>query len=203
MARQAAYNREAVLEKARQIFWAQGFKGTSMKDLEHGLDMRPGSLYAAFESKENLFIETLSLYSQRSRQAFDDAVQNAATPLQGIADYVRSFVAPNRVGAPSRACMLVKTVLETPDDDPLLRRKAEELLGSAEAMFARAFERAKAVGELPPEADPERLARRLQTEIFGLGVYAQRVDRAEIIAELGEDLAQGVLSLGQAPANMP
>ena len=55
MARKAGYDREKVLDKALELFWAKGYHGTSLKDLEVALDMRPGSIYAAFGSKEALF----------------------------------------------------------------------------------------------------------------------------------------------------
>ena len=69
MPRKAAFDRHAALERAMTLFWTRGYAGTSLKDVEAALDMRPGSIYAAFGSKENLFRSALTLYGERSRAA--------------------------------------------------------------------------------------------------------------------------------------
>ncbi|MDC9612019.1 TetR/AcrR family transcriptional regulator, partial [Pseudoalteromonas sp. GABNS16H] len=36
------------------LFWERGYAGASMKQIEQALDMRPGSIYATFGSKDGL-----------------------------------------------------------------------------------------------------------------------------------------------------
>ncbi|MFZ3076621.1 MAG: helix-turn-helix domain-containing protein, partial [Psychrobacter glacincola] len=55
MSRTTLYNRHEALERAIQLFWQKGFHATSLKDIEQALDMRPGSIYAAFGNKDGLF----------------------------------------------------------------------------------------------------------------------------------------------------
>lgn len=55
MTRAAPYDRETALDAAMALFWDKGFHATSLKDLEAALAMKPGSIYAAFVSKENLY----------------------------------------------------------------------------------------------------------------------------------------------------
>lgn len=195
MARQASYNRDEVLAKAQALFWRKGYHATSLKDLEAALNMRPGSIYAAFGSKEALFAETLHLYARRSREQLRQIRDASASPLAGLAAYVRALGCIQAGAVPSRACMLVKTLLETPDDDLILRRLTEEMMQGMEAEFATAFRAARAAGELPDSADPERLASRFQAEIFGLRAYAQRSDAQDKVAQLAEDIAQDIEAL--------
>jgi AcrR family transcriptional regulator len=192
MARQATYDRKKVLEKALNLFWAKGHNATSLKDLEAALDMRPGSIYAAFGSKEALFSEALDLYADLSKEQFETLMSQGPSRLAGLAAHVRNFGCPPVGTAPSRACMLVKTLLETPDDDPVLRRQTETLMARVEAGFAAAFRAAQEAGELGADADPERLASRLQAEIFGLRAYAQRTDSGERVAWLADDIARDI-----------
>ncbi|MCA0939262.1 TetR/AcrR family transcriptional regulator [Yangia mangrovi] len=191
MARQARHDRQEVLGKALELFWSKGYHATSLKDLELALDMRPGSIYAAFGSKEALFSETLALYAELSRMQFLETLGAAPSRLQGLANHVRRLGCAGEPG-PSRACMLVKTLLETPDDDPRLRVQTEALMRGMEAMFARAFREAQEQGEIGPEADPQQLASRLQVEIFGLRAYAQRTDSRVRVAQLAEEIARGL-----------
>lgn len=197
MARKAGYDRDKVLDKALELFWSRGYHGTSLKDLEVALDMRPGSIYAAFGSKEALFAQTLRLYADRSEQQFHDTMAAARTPLTGLAAHVRALGCPPPTPAPSRACMLVKTLLETPND-PELRDLAEEQMRRIEASFAAAFYAAQVAGELAADRAPDLLASRLQAGIFGLRAYAQRGDTADRIAALAEDMAAEIEALARA-----
>ncbi|PWK60947.1 TetR/AcrR family transcriptional regulator [Roseicyclus mahoneyensis] len=201
MGRAASYDRQKVLMAARDLFWARGYHNTSLKDLEHGLDMRPGSIYAAFGSKEALFREALDLYVSTGQADLAMTLSGAASPIAGLAAHVRSLGGILRGKAPSRACMLVKTLLETPDDDPVLRRSVEEVLRRVELIFHDAFRKARDEGEIAADVDPELLAARLQVAIFGLRAYAQRTDAADRVEKLVEDIARGIEALAiRAPS---
>ncbi len=197
MARKAGYDREKVLDKALELFWAKGYHGTSLKDIEVALDMRPGSIYAAFGSKEGLFAETLRLYADRSEQQFHQTMAAAETPLAGLAAHVRALGRQPSMPAPSRACMLVKTLLETPDD-PDLRELAEAQMRRIETSFATAFRAAQNAGQLGADRAPDHLASRLQAGIFGLRAYAQRGDAAGRMTGLAESLAGDIEALAQS-----
>ena len=55
MPRKPNYDRNDLINRARDLFWKRGWAGTSLKDLEGELQMKPGSFYAAFGSKDALF----------------------------------------------------------------------------------------------------------------------------------------------------
>ncbi len=200
MARQASYDRDKVLKSAMDLFWAKGFHATSLKDLETALDMRPGSIYAAFGSKEGLYAEALRLYSGTTQAGLAAMMASDGPRLKALANYVRFLGGQERIAVPSRACMLVKTILEMPDDDPKLRSLAEELIDRMEAALAETLRNAKAAGELPEDADPVRLAGRLQAELIGLRAYAQRINAQDRVAQVAEDIAQGIEALAKQPA---
>ena len=195
MARTAAYDRDKVLAKARDLFWAKGYHATSLKDLEAALDMRPGSIYAAFQSKEKLYAEALRLYAEGSRAEFARTLAKAGSPLAGLAAHVRSLGTICDRDVPSRACMIVKTVLETPEGDPVLRGAAEALLKETEAGFAAGFRAARDLGEIATSTGPERLGRRLQSDIIGLRAYAQKSRSSDSVRALAEDIASDIEAL--------
>ena len=77
MARTASYDRDQALDAAMTLFWLKGYHATSLKDLEGALKMKPGSIYAAFQSKEALFRATLERYCARMAKDLD-----AGRPLE-------------------------------------------------------------------------------------------------------------------------
>lgn len=195
MARTAGFDRTEILKRARDLFWRKGYHATSLKDLEAALQLKPGSIYAAFGSKAGLFAEALNTYAQTSRTQANAVMDSAPSPLSGLADYVRSLGAACDQGQPSQACMLVKTVLEFPEDTNELRQTANALMAEVQEGFAKRFEAAKAAGEIAPDANTQRLARRFQADVIGLRAYAQRSAVAQDVRELADDIAEGVEAL--------
>jgi AcrR family transcriptional regulator len=195
MARKATFDRDDVLKRARDLFWRKGYHATSLKDLEEALRLRPGSIYAAFGSKEALFSEALRVYARGSGDGLEAGYAAGQSPLTVLANHARSLGDLCERDRPARACMLVKTILEHPDEDSPVRQLAENLMAEAGARFVDGFRRAQAAGELPDGADPVRLGLKFQSDVVGLRAFAQRSDAAEVVPALAEDLAKSVEAL--------
>ena len=193
MPRHRLYDREQSLDRAVELFWAQGFHATSLKDLERTLDMRPGSIYAAFGSKQALFEAALDRYAARGLEELEGRLTRHASPLDGLAAYVRALGDLHTQALPSRACLLVKSLLELGDREPLARDKADALLAGMEQRFIEAFRVAKASGEIAAGQDPIALGRRLQVEIMGLRAYAQRGVSGAALRQVADDLARSII----------
>tara|TARA_R110002124_G_scaffold88995_13_gene227984 strand:+ start:735 stop:1346 length:612 start_codon:yes stop_codon:yes gene_type:complete len=188
MARPANQSREDSLRKALDLFWSKGFHNTSLKDLEQALDMRPGSIYAAFTSKEALFCEALAVYGRAAKADYMRIMQGQASRIGGLIAYIRSMAAACDRDRPARACMAVRTVLEMPSEPGAMRAAAEGLLKDFEQGFTQAFSEAIAAGEIGAAASPGRLARKLQADITGMRVLAERASGHEGMTERVEDI---------------
>lgn len=62
MARQREFNEEKVLDALRDVFWENGYEGTSYSDIMTATGLQKGSLYAAFGNKRALYQKALSRY---------------------------------------------------------------------------------------------------------------------------------------------
>ncbi|MBW7471871.1 TetR family transcriptional regulator [Marinobacter sp. M216] len=191
MARNARYDRTTALQKAVTLFWERGYHGSSMKQIEQALDMRPGSIYASFGNKDNLFSEALAMYADQGAQELSGYLQEAPSIVDGLQAYLRGIANGGRkaVAQPSRACMIVKTLLESSNTHPALARQAQRILASIQDVIHDALEQAKAQGELIETTDCQRLARLLQAQIVALRSMAERKLAPEELSELGDDVA--------------
>ncbi|TDK50475.1 TetR/AcrR family transcriptional regulator [Antarcticimicrobium luteum] len=196
MSRTASYDRDAALDAAMTLFWVKGFNATSLKDLEDALQMRPGSIYAAFKNKETLFRAALDRYAERTADDLRTLIDTAASPLAALQSHLRGLAQLDPCDKPSTACMLVKTLLEIPRGNDL-RDVVTTHLDQIEGILSDALHRARALGELPQTCDPDRLAHRVQTYIFGLKIQAQRETDAESMRTLCADLADEIGGLRQ------
>ena len=104
MPRATLHNRQDSLERALQLFWRKGFHATSLKDLEKALDMRPGSIYAAFGSKDALFQESLERYARMALRELQRTLSGYDSPLLGLAAYLRQLGKLSEQELSCRAC---------------------------------------------------------------------------------------------------
>lgn len=202
MSRTCLYDRNEALDQAMRLFWRQGFHATSLKDLEQALDMRPGSIYACFGCKESLFKEAVEHYSQLVLKEMRQSLSHSASPLAGLADYFRHLgsLCISEGQSSSKACMLVKALLELNTADPEMQVWLETLFAQLDQCLLDTAEAAKAQGALSPHTDTHRLCRRWMAEIMGLRALAQRhIPAAEVIA-VAEQMAQDIEQLAQNQA---
>lgn len=188
MARTPQFDRDIALNNAMCLFWRQGYHATSMKDIEHAVDMRPGSIYAAFGSKELLFKEALATYGETTKIGFAETLSTGTTELEGLANLTHSMVEQSQSGIPSKACMLIKTLLELSNHQQMDNQPVKDYMSELQHLFVEKFERAVAAGEMPPQAQPARLARLYQSNILGLSVMAQRDLPVEQLQQLADDI---------------
>lgn len=187
MPRKPSYDRNDLINRARDLFWQRGWAGTSLKDLEATLQMKPGSFYAAFGSKDALFELALKQYSQDGVERLGQLAAEHG-PLKAL-QQLPAMVIDGTV-APAKACMLSKTLLELQTHNHPLAQEANLLLSRMETQFAELFEQARLAGEIGRDRDPHALARRYQSDLLGLRVSAERngIDARSIAAEIADGL---------------
>lgn len=180
------YNRQEVIEKATNLFWEKGFHATSMRNLQEVIDMRPGSIYAGFGSKEGLFSEALKYYSDAGLKKLAACIDNSPSPLEALKSFIRGGMTCSST-APSGMCMLVKSLAELTDENPKLLAQSKQLLGDFEDAFAAALKKAQDCGEIDPSKNTQQLAKVLQIQLMGLRTYSQARGGDIPVEELLED----------------
>ena len=194
MSKQAKFNRDDVINKAKNLYWEKGYHATSMRNLQDVVDMRPGSIYAAFGSKENLFNEALNCYAQESAKHLADCMAAEKTILDGLKHFLRSITTCNKEAMPSGMCMIVKSIAElTQNDHPDLLANATQILSRIEISFRDIFQQAINNGEINKAKDPTELARYFQIQIIGLRTYAQVTNSTCAIDKFIDNIFENLL----------
>src|SRR6185312_11164217 len=164
------FDMDKALERAMKLFWRQGYEGTSIADLTRELGVTRPSLYAAFDSKEMLFLKALDLYEVRA--GYREAALTAPTAfayaralLEGAADLHGDKKNPP-------GCLGVQGALACAPQSDTIRMELTRRRKTGERIIRDRLKRAKAEGDLPPEADPADLARYLSVVIYGITVQA-------------------------------
>lgn len=171
------------------LFWKKGYHATSLKDLEGALSMKPGSIYAAFSSKLNLYLLALERYFEAGQASFAAMETSPGSPLQALSDKFRNFAVLPQGHQQAQACMLMKTLIDTRSTDVEISDRAKIYMEEICETIAGVFEKGKIMGELPADADTHRLARRYQSAIASLRFEIHRGSHQKQVDELAEDLA--------------
>lgn len=184
MAKTLKKSRKDIVAKATNLYWEKGFHGTSMRNLQEVIDMRPGSIYATFGSKEGLFKETLEHYAQQGLDHLSALKEESGSPLKGLKLFVESAVITSQTQAPSGMCMLAKTISELTEENAELLAVAKHLLTSIEASLETTLQEAQQKGEISAQKDVHQLASYLQVQIMGLRTYARINHQPKTIADM-------------------
>jgi TetR/AcrR family transcriptional repressor of nem operon len=172
MARPAEFERDDVLDKAMRAFWNQGFYATSIANLADLTELGSGSIYAAFQSKEGLFLATLDHYGELSLATIEQALSKSESPLDAIRAYFKKLAKEAAKPQSPSGCFLVNTVLELARLNPTVQERVNHHFAKIEALFRNALESAQTRGELASDKDPASLAAFLMVNIWGLRVLA-------------------------------
>lgn len=151
-------------------FWNQGYCATSMANLTESTHLNPGSLYAAFDSKEGLFLAALDHYGKRSVEEIRQVLDSGNTPLDGVRAFLRRLAASTTKPEAKRSCFLVNTMLEVARHNERVRALSNNYLRKIEGLFRQNLQAARERGELAADKDPEALATFIMTNIWGLRV---------------------------------
>jgi AcrR family transcriptional regulator len=171
--RPRGFDREAALEAAMLLFWRKGFAATSMTDLCEAMGIGSPSLYAAFGSKEALYLEAVEYYARTQGPPIWDGLAEAATARAGIEKVLFAWTAalPKSRATPAGCMALLGAVGdEWPAAIVRVVRKARlEMLG----MLRSRLETAVAEGELPASTDIDGLSRFYLSVFQGMAVQAK------------------------------
>jgi TetR/AcrR family transcriptional repressor of nem operon len=114
MARPQEFNTEEVLTKAMNVFWKQGYKNTSINDLESYTEISRISLYNAFKSKEGVFLAALDLYLKNIQKEM--ALQFKERSLSELEQFFRTITSSENTSFTALfGCLMVNTILDIPE----------------------------------------------------------------------------------------
>ncbi len=182
MVNKVKFNRDDVITKAQLLFWKNGFATTSTRDLQTTVDMRPGSIYSAFGSKEGLYSESLKAYAKQLKWLLASHIASHDTVLGGLQAFVTSVIESSEDGC--EVCMLIKANTEFDHSQPKLKLLSNQLLQQFEKYLAAIFASAQKADELASTHTALDYARLFQIQFTGLRSYIHRCDSDLISNEL-------------------
>lgn len=172
--RPRAFDRDAALCKAVQLFWCRGYEATSLADLTAELGIGAPSLYAAFGSKEALYAEALQRYARDNEAYVWAEFQAAATAGEAVRAFLSNSAAALTGGVADipRGCMVALSQVGSEGHEALGNLVRAARAQTMERLLARIND-GVAAGEIPAATDRRALARFVQTTQAGMSILAR------------------------------
>ncbi|HUR06847.1 MAG TPA: TetR/AcrR family transcriptional regulator [Nonomuraea sp.] len=169
--RPRAFDPDAALDGALEVFWSQGYEGAAISDLTAAMGINRPSLYAAFGNKEELFRKVLERY-MRGPGAFAARALRAPRARDVVEGLLYGAVELTTGPGTPRGCLSVACVQACgPEAEPVRQEVAARRKAGEAALRAR-LERARDEGDLPGDCDPADLARLVTALTDGIAVAA-------------------------------
>jgi len=167
------FDRGAALESAMLLFWRKGFAMTSMNDLCEAMGIRSPSLYAAFGSKEGLYLEAVDHYVRTVGPPVWDRLAEGETARAGVEALLLAATEslPKSRATPA-GCMAALAAVG--DEWPaaitnVVRKVRLQMLGN----LCSRLEGAVAQGELPASTNIDHLSRFYLSVFEGMAIQAR------------------------------
>ncbi|WP_224770867.1 TetR/AcrR family transcriptional regulator [Pseudomonas sp. FEN] len=166
---------DAICEVVAQVFWARGYRGTSLDEICKATGLMRGSLYGAFGDKHGMLLAAIEHYSDGSIAQLA-ARLNSSEPADqslraALMHYTRSASALEGLDG----CFIVNTTLEMMPEDTQLHGRIESFMKRTLTLLTAAVIRGQSEGVFNSNLDERAVGDFLLCMIQGLRVFGKMV----------------------------
>lgn len=180
MPRSKSYNPDHVLEKAMCVFWENGYEATTVRLLEKEMGINQFSIYASFNDKKNLFIESLRRYKFHiEKNVFNDLLLEDAD-ISDIELFLNEFSEKIKDGKFSNGCLMANTAAEIGQKDEIIHNEVKHYFDFVGEMFKEILERSQKKGDISLDADIEKCSGYLVGIMQGLSVASKVMSQKQL-----------------------
>lgn len=167
------FDESDVIEKAMHVFWEKGYAATSISDITEATGVKRGSLYNAYDGKEDLFMRSLLKYDREQRK--QQLLQLAAVkdPREAIVMFFDYCVKESLQDPGKKGCLLVNTALDYSLHDDEVQNVVSNAMKELTTFFEKQIKRGRENGGIPGSVEPRPTARALIALLAGLRVLGR------------------------------
>lgn len=190
MPRTKSFDEKEVLERATDLFWAQGYNGTPPQTILDGTGLSRSSLYDTYGDKHTLFLKCLRYYRATETVAGIRYLDEAPDPAAAIRRLFQGYWEFAQAYRQNKGCLMVNTLNEVAPHDSEVAEIVQENRQALEDAYFRAIRRGQQQGKINKTHPPRALARYLVNTLWGLTTQI----KLGIEKKVAEDIVKIALS---------
>ncbi|MBM0125710.1 TetR/AcrR family transcriptional regulator [Pimelobacter simplex] len=141
MPRPRQFDEPALLDAAIQLFWSRGYAGTSIEDVARATTVGNGSIYAAYRSKNGLYLSAVSRYCEGLTAMVRTGMAGCSGDVAAtVRDYLELIICDCTSQPGRRGCLMLNslTLLDrVPQLRPIIDRTMRDLQAILEERLLR------------------------------------------------------------------
>ncbi|MCH5585749.1 TetR/AcrR family transcriptional regulator [Shimazuella sp. AN120528] len=184
MSRNKQFDTDAVLLRAMELFWYQGYEKTSVQDLVDHMGIHRKSIYDTFGDKRTLYLAVVDRYLQMIQSKMKRLIDDLS--VKKIIKNLFCMVM-DEDNFRQQGCLMVNSMVELSLHDEEVRSKSQDYLEKTERIFCELIQEGQRTGEISAQWDPVMLSQFLMNTMTGLRVLvktSQDRERFENIVDM-------------------
>lgn len=166
--RPVEFDKTKALNSAMEIFWSNGYEGTSLNDLLDGMLISKSSFYQSYASKEELFLKCLFFYNDKITSHLRQELKKSKSGVKFIEKVFLDTISEINKKKCPRGCLIINSASEFSKKNAKISKAVEESLCDFENIFYEALEKAKGANEIKKNKKIDQLAWYLVSSMSGM-----------------------------------
>lgn len=171
--RPKSFDRDVAVQAAMQVFWENGYEGSSFDDLAAAMGINPSSFRNTFKSKEALYREATEAYVAQAAAWFAGVLTGEQDVRVAFSRLITELAARYTDADLPSGCMISLAGTHFPSRLSSLSEMLASHRISAEQMMVDRLKQGQNDGQLPPDANIPALAAFVNALIRGMAVQAR------------------------------
>ena len=168
-----SFDESDVIDQTMHVFWLKGYAATSISDITAATGLKRGSLYNAFDGKDDLFLRSLQKYDAEYRCVAQRKVEQIEDPVEAISTFFALIVKSTLDDPDRKGCLLVNTSLDIAVHDQEMKKLVANAFQSIAKFFESSIVRGQELGQIPRSIHPRPTAKTLVSCLVGIRVLGR------------------------------
>jgi len=165
--------------KAQSLFWTEGYKGVSAKQLAEHLEVSTSVIYNKY-SKDMLFMDSIKYYMNTYSDPFLSQLRNTDGGLDSLRDFFYALIDALLDKTFPRSCLMVNTVVEMRNENKEVIKLYQGYFDALVNSYKVVLDKAIALGQISQPEKKDAYADFLLGIIFSLSIFYKIKSKAQL-----------------------
>lgn len=180
--------RERLLEAACELMEGRGYASIGVAEICARADVRKGSFYHFFPSKQALTIAAIDAHWQQQRAQWTGTLQGEGVPLDRLEALFRSQVAAQHTAKHAagavNGCLFGNLALELSNQESEVQARLQEIFAEQIDLVRGTLDEASREGAIPDSSASAATARAVVAQLEGMVLFAKLGNDPGVLADL-------------------
>lgn len=198
--RPRAFDADSVSDVVARVFWARGYRATSLDDICDATGLLRGSLYGAFGDKHGMLLAAIDHYGAGSIAQLSARLNSNAPAREALRSALMHYTRTTSALEGLSGCFITNTTLEMMPDDTELFARIDSYMRRTWALLTAAVIRGQSEGHFDTALDEKAVGDFLLCLIQGFRVLGKIVNDEKRLTAIVDMAMRVIVSDGSAVA---